>query len=88
MFVGRCRRERQQAYQEQPSYQRDTIHGIPPDVLPRVCARLASLLTDIPQMTRTGMNANTLPGHACCDQGPANCPSVLKRAFCSLLSVA
>jgi hypothetical protein len=23
-----------------------------------------------------------------CDQGPANCPSVLKRAFCSLLSVA
>jgi hypothetical protein len=23
-----------------------------------------------------------------CDQGPANCPSVLKRAFCSLPSVA
>jgi hypothetical protein len=27
-------------------------------------------------------------GEADRDQGPANCPSVLKRAFCSLLSVA
>jgi len=40
MLIGRRCGERQQAYQEHPSYQRDGIHGIPPYVLSRASVRL------------------------------------------------
>jgi hypothetical protein len=42
---------------------------------------------DIPRMTRDRDECQHSAGVRC-DQGPASCPSVLKRAFCSLLSVA